>query len=91
MCILFAALNKHQQFPIIATNRDEYMFRETIPANYNLFQNAENIFGGKDNKGGGTWLGIDIKRGRFSCVLNVALPEKIPKGSPQWVNYHFSI
>ena len=83
MCILFAAVNKHQQFPIIiATNRDEYISRETTPANYNLFQNAENIFGGKDNKGEGTWLGIDIKRGRFSCVLNVVLSEKIPKGSP---------
>ena len=83
MCILFAAVNKHQQFPIIiATNRDEYISRETTPANYNLFQNAENIFGGKDNKGEGTWLGIDIKRGRFSCVLNVSPTEKMPKGSP---------
>ena len=83
MCILFSAVNKHEQYPIIiATNRDEFIARETIPANYHLFEQAKHIYGGKDNQGGGTWLGIDVERGRFSCVLNVAPPETMPKGSP---------
>jgi len=83
MCILFSAVNKHEKYPIIiATNRDEFIIRETIPANYDLFEQAKHIYGGKDNQGGGTWLGIDVERGRFSCVLNVAPPETMPKGSP---------
>lgn len=74
MCILFSAINKHDKYPIIiAANRDESIFRNTISAGYDLFENKKHIFAGKDNLAGGTWLGIDSKLGRFSCVLNVLL------------------
>ena len=83
MCILFAAIKQHATFPlIVATNRDEYISRETLPASTNLFDQGKHVFGGKDVRGGGTWLGIDTMRGRFSCVLNVASIEKPAKNSP---------
>merc|ERR1711871_250973 len=76
-------MGQHATFPlIIATNRDEYVSRETLAASSKLFNEAKHVFAGKDVRGGGTWLGIDTARGRFSCVLNVASIEKPTKNSP---------
>eukprot|EP00944_MAST-04C_sp_MAST-4C-sp1_P006938 g6938.t1 len=83
MCILFAAVKQHANFPlVVATNRDEYVSRETLAASSKLFNEGKHVFAGKDVRGGGTWLGIDTARGRFSCVLNVASIEKPAKNSP---------
>ena len=62
---------------LLAANRDEYYDRPTLAAA--AWEDAPEIFAGRDLVGGGTWLGISGS-GRFAAVTNYRDP-KAPKGS----------
>lgn len=75
MCILFVAVNQHQDYPlIIAANRDEFFNRET--AESHLWDSAQGIIAGQDLQAGGTWMGIN-KQGYIASLTNIRDPKKI--------------
>jgi uncharacterized protein with NRDE domain len=88
MCILFVAVNQHQDYPlIIAANRDEFFARPTT-ASYFWPDSPEcpgktaeslgkrpQLLAGKDEQAGGTWMGI-TSTGRLAALTNVREPEK---------------
>lgn len=62
---------------LLAANRDEFYDRPTLAAA--AWEDAPEIFAGRDLVGGGTWLGIS-ESGRFAAVTNYRDP-KAPKGT----------
>ncbi len=77
MCVIFLAYQQHSEFPLILlANRDEFYERPTAPAHF--WEDAPEIFAGRDLVFGGTWLGI-TKSGRFAAVTNYRDPFA-PKG-----------
>jgi uncharacterized protein with NRDE domain len=68
MCLILLALRQHPQYPVvIITNRDEYYERPSEPAHF--WPDHPNLLAGRDQKAGGTWLGIN-KNGHFAAVTN---------------------
>ncbi|MGI9286343.1 MAG: NRDE family protein [Pseudomonadales bacterium] len=75
MCILFIAIQQHPQYPlIIAANRDEFFARPSRSAHF--WDDASDIFAGRDMQAGGTWLGIN-KAGQIAALTNLRMPESI--------------
>lgn len=77
MCIAFWLLDKHPAFwLILALNRDEFHARPTLPFHFwdedddEGGNNKNSILGGKDLRGGGTWMGITTT-GRLAFLTNV--------------------
>lgn len=72
MCVIFFAYRAHPEFPLILlANRDEFYERPTAAAH--AWQDAPEIFAGRDLVHGGTWLGITTA-GRFAAVTNYRDP-----------------
>ena len=72
MCLLIAAQDQHPDFPFIfAGNRDEMHARPTSLAHW--WQDAPNVFGGRDKQAGGAWLGLR-NDGRFAVITNYRDP-----------------
>ncbi|MDX1455458.1 MAG: NRDE family protein [Gammaproteobacteria bacterium] len=72
MCLLIVAQNQHPDFPFIfAGNRDEMHARPTALAHW--WQDAPNVFGGRDKQAGGAWLGLR-NDGRFAVITNYRDP-----------------
>lgn len=70
MCVAVVGLNAHPRHAlVIAANRDESHARPARPAAWW----EEGWLGGRDLRGGGTWLGID-RRGRWAFLTNVREP-----------------
>jgi uncharacterized protein with NRDE domain len=54
-------------YSILCTNRDEYLARPTMPAQFHSFgyesgmdeEEGANVLSGKDLRAGGTWLGVN--------------------------------
>ena len=68
MCILFLAINRHPDYPlIIAANRDEYHDRPSQAMHY--WPDHPEILAGRDLDKGGSWLGVNHK-GSFCAVTN---------------------
>jgi uncharacterized protein with NRDE domain len=75
MCILFVAVNQHKDYPlIIAANRDEFFERPTSASSF--WDTQPNLLAGKDDKAGGTWMGI-TSSGRLAALTNIRDPQKI--------------
>ena len=75
MCILFLAINQHPEFPlVIAANRDEYHDRPSSPMHY--WPDHPHILAGRDQRKGGTWLGIN-RSGKFCAITNFRTAENI--------------
>lgn len=71
MCLLVFGVDAHPEYELIlVANRDEFFNRESLKAH--LWQDPE-IVAGKDQRKGGTWLGID-GRGRLAAVTNFRNP-----------------
>ncbi|XP_076230899.1 transport and golgi organization 2 [Calliopsis andreniformis] len=75
MCILFIYRNPDADSEsyrlILASNRDEYFKRPTLPANY--WKNYPDCLGGLDmepGKEGGTWLALSLA-GKVGVILNL--------------------
>ncbi|WP_234572627.1 NRDE family protein [Rhodohalobacter sp. 614A] len=68
MCLIVFSYKNHPDYPfILATNRDEFYGRPTQPAH--VWNTSPKILAGKDEKAGGTWLGIS-QNGRFAALTN---------------------
>ena len=73
MClILFAWQPDDTHKLVVAANRDEYLHRDTLPANY--WEDAPHVLAGKDLEANGTWLGV-TRTGRFAAVTNFRKPD----------------
>ena len=69
MCLLLCAWGAHPDLDlIVAANRDEYHQRPTAPAAW--WMPDEQIAGGRDLQGGGSWLALH-RAGRFAALTNV--------------------
>lgn len=78
MCLLALAWKAHPQYPLIfAGNRDEFHARPALAAHW--WQDAPDVFGGRDLEANGTWLGIR-RDGRFAVVTNFREPDRRPAG-----------
>lgn len=68
MCLIVFSFKQHNKYPfILAANRDEFYDRPTRPARF--WNQHPHILAGKDEKLGGTWLGI-TKQGKFAALTN---------------------
>jgi len=68
MCLLALAYKVHPKYPlIVAANRDEFRDRPTTPLH--RWEDAPHIFAGRDERAGGTWMGLTIT-GRFAALTN---------------------
>ncbi|MCY3884527.1 MAG: NRDE family protein [Gammaproteobacteria bacterium] len=68
MCIILLAYRTDKNYPlIVAANRDEFFDRPTVKAQY--WSDYQNVFAGRDEEQGGTWLGV-TQNGRFAAVTN---------------------
>ena len=80
MCLLAFAINAHADYPFVfAGNRDEFHERATAAAHW--WEDAPDVFGGRDLEAGGTWLGIR-RDGRFAVLTNFRDPEQRSAGAP---------
>lgn len=71
MCTVFLAWQQHPDYPlVIASNRDEFHQRPTAAAQWN---DDETWFGGRDQRDGGSWLGV-ARSGRFAVITNFRAP-----------------
>jgi uncharacterized protein with NRDE domain len=72
MCVIFFSYRQQPEFPLILlANRDEFYERPTAAAK--VWDDAPEIFAGRDLVHGGTWLGITAS-GRFAGVTNYRDP-----------------
>lgn len=68
MCLVVIAWNSHPRYPLlIAANRDEDHGRPAAPAGW--WDEEPDVVGGRDLRGGGSWLSIR-RDGRYALVLN---------------------
>lgn len=80
MCLILFAKNAHPKYKLIlASNRDEFLNRATKAAHF--WEEFPHILAGKDQVGGGTWLGI-TKTGKFAALTNFRDPENIKSNAP---------
>lgn len=72
MCVLLLSIGIHPAFKLILlSNRDEYYLRSSSPAAF--WEDHPGVLGGRDLKGGGTWLGI-TREGRIGALTNYRDP-----------------
>ena len=72
MCTIIFAFQKHPKYPLILlANRDEFYDRPTAKADY--WEDAPEVFAGRDLVHGGTWLGT-TRTGKFAAVTNYRDP-----------------
>ena len=77
MCLVAIAWQAHPRYPLILLgNRDEFHQRPTVAADW--WPEAPDVFGGRDLKAGGSWLGIS-RSGRLAVVTNNPLRTPSPE------------
>ena len=70
MCVVALALNQHPDWPILLVgNRDEFHARASAPLH--RWDDGSGIIAGRDEVGGGTWLGVQPEHGAIVVVTNV--------------------
>ena len=71
MCLVAFAINASARWPlVIASNRDEYFNRPTLPLTQWQTESGQTIISGRDLRAGGTWLGT-TPNGRIALLTNV--------------------
>ena len=71
MCLIAFAIGAHPEVPLlIASNRDEFFDRPTLPLHRWALPNGREVVGGRDQRDGGTWLGVSTQ-GRVAMLTNV--------------------
>lgn len=82
MCLVALALDLSSRFPFVMVgNRDEYHERPTDRLSWWEAPGQAPILGGKDQRGGGTWLGLTA-HGRLGVITNYRQPSKDDKQAP---------
>ncbi len=80
MCLLVVGWQAHPRYSlIVAANRDEYHERPAVPMA--RWGGSPDIIAGRDQRAGGTWLGVDRRR-RFGVVTNFRDLQKPREGAP---------
>ena len=80
MCLIVFSYRCHPGFRLLlAANRDEFLERPTAPLG--LHFDGELILGGRDLRGGGTWLALAAD-GRFGAITNYRDPARRMTGAP---------
>ena len=80
MCLIVFALDKHPKYQLIlGANRDEFFNRPTLSADW--WHDYTNILGGRDEQGGGTWLGLN-KQGKLAALTNYRDPKSLKTEAP---------
>ncbi|KAJ9475017.1 TFIIS-type domain-containing protein [Pseudozyma hubeiensis] len=80
MCVIFWTTNDPHYHLIIASNRDEYLSRPTLPASWHDFSSptssstatssvSPSVLSARDSTGGGTWLGV-TRNGSWASLTN---------------------
>jgi uncharacterized protein with NRDE domain len=68
VCTLAIYVRAFAEYPlVVAANRDEFFARPTSPPA--ILDPTAGIFGGRDDRAGGTWLGVN-RRGLVAALLN---------------------
>ena len=68
MCLILFRYQPGTRYPlIVAANRDEFYARPAKSAHY--WPDNPNVFAGRDETAGGTWLGV-TRDGRFAALTN---------------------
>ena len=71
MCLIAFAINASERWPlVIASNRDEFVARPTVPLARWASPAGQPIISGRDLQAGGTWLGL-TPGGRVAFLTNV--------------------
>ena len=72
MCLILFSYKEHPGYRLIlVANRDEFYDRPTLPLA--AWQEAPNVYAGRDMKGCGTWLGVSCC-GRIAALTNYRDP-----------------
>jgi uncharacterized protein with NRDE domain len=80
MCLLVVAWRMHPRYRlVVAGNRDEFHERPTAPLGW--WADEPRIVAGRDQRAGGTWLGL-ARSGRFGLVTNFRDANGAPPGAP---------
>lgn len=80
MCLIVLAYKVHPLYPlIVAANRDEFRSRPALAARF--WEDAPMILAGRDQRAGGTWLGIS-QAGRFAALTNHRDLRRAPRSGP---------
>jgi uncharacterized protein with NRDE domain len=80
MClIVFSWKPDSENSLLLAANRDEFYDRPS--AAIHIWEDNNNIIGGRDEKEGGTWLAVN-RKGKFSMLTNFRDPENIRMDAP---------
>lgn len=71
MCLIAFALGVSHRWPlVVASNRDEFLSRPTLPLKKWKTISGQCVISGRDSQAGGTWLGIS-PAGRVAFLTNV--------------------
>ncbi len=80
MCLIVFAWKQNAEYPLLlAANRDEFYARPALAATW--WEEAPQVYAGKDIEAGGTWMGIN-KQGRFAAITNIRNGEGKKSGAP---------
>jgi uncharacterized protein with NRDE domain len=79
MCLIALAYEQGPHRLVVAANRDEFHARPAAPAAF--WPDAPHVLGGRDLRGGGTWLGV-TRGGRFAAITNFRELAETPAGAP---------
>lgn len=83
MCLAALAMARSARFPwVLASNRDEFHDRPTLPAQWWRPEGStEEVLGGRDLAAGGSWLALRAD-GRLALVTNVREPGRFDPSAP---------
>jgi uncharacterized protein with NRDE domain len=74
MCLIALAIGASPHWPLVlASNRDEYLDRPTLPLQHWQGPRGAALLSGRDLEAGGTWLGVS-QSGRVAMLTNVREP-----------------
>ncbi|MEM6784556.1 MAG: NRDE family protein [Bacteroidota bacterium] len=81
MCFIVFEWQPAERRLTLASNRDEFYARPTSPAHFWREQDHPEVLAGRDERGGGTWMGV-TRSGRWAALTNVREPDRHVDDAP---------